>query len=68
MKLVNVLYNKIYLFVLNIAIKFLTIPSQITFAGVGSTRQLSEHVTRIGIKKVLLVTDKILVELGVAQR
>jgi alcohol dehydrogenase class IV len=68
MKLLNTIYNKSYLFALSLVSKFVSQPNQITFAGSGSLEQLCAHITRMGLTKVLLVTDKPLVDLGIAQR
>ena len=38
------------------------------FAGSGSSSQLCEHIVRTGARKVLVVTDKPLRELGVVDR
>ena len=38
------------------------------FAGSGSSRQLCEHIVRTGAKKILIVTDKPLRDLGVVDR
>ena len=38
------------------------------FAGEGSARQLCEHILRTGVKRVLIVTDKPLRELGVVEK
>jgi len=38
------------------------------FAGSGSARQLCEHVARTGVKKVLVVTDKPLRDLGIVDQ
>lgn len=46
--------------------KFVGGPSYMLFAGDGSSRQLCKQIARDGLKKVLVVTDKPLVELGVA--
>jgi alcohol dehydrogenase len=43
----------------------LPISIPVTFAGATATRELSGAIGRLGIKKVLIVTDKILVELGI---
>ena len=42
--------------------------SQQTFAGQGSSRQLCQHILRLGAKKILVVTDKPLRDLGVADQ
>ncbi|WP_390619143.1 iron-containing alcohol dehydrogenase [Maricurvus nonylphenolicus] len=54
--------------VLSVIQRFLVLPNQITFSGAGSTQQLCDHIHRLGHKKVLLITDKILVDLGLANR
>ncbi len=46
--------------------KFTGGPSYMLFAGEGSSRQLCTQIARDGLKKVLVVTDKPLVELGIA--
>jgi len=38
------------------------------FAGPGSSRQLCEHIVRTGVKRVLVVTDKPLRQLGLVDR
>ena len=38
------------------------------FAGSGSSRQLCEHIVRTGAKKVLVITDKPLRDLGIVDR
>lgn len=46
-------------------------PSAMTpmsFVGAGSTAQLSEHIARLGVKRVMIVTDKPLVGLGIVAR
>jgi alcohol dehydrogenase class IV len=68
MKLLNTLYNKAYLLALSLASKLVSKPDQISFAGSGSLEQLCAHIVRIGLTKVLLVTDRPLVDLGIAQR
>jgi alcohol dehydrogenase len=40
----------------------------LAFAGPGSSRQLCNHIVRSGVSKVLVVTDKVLRELGVVDR
>jgi alcohol dehydrogenase class IV len=68
MKLLNTFYNTVYLFALSMASKLVSKPNQISFVGSGSLEQLCAHITRMGLSKVLLVTDKPLVDLGIAQR
>jgi alcohol dehydrogenase len=44
--------------------KFMGAPSYMLFAGDGSAHALCRHVAQTGMKKVLVVTDKPLIELG----
>ena len=48
--------------------KFAPGTSYMLFAGEGSSRQLCHHIGRSGLKKILVVTDKPLVELGIVER
>ncbi len=41
--------------------------SYMAFAGSGSSRQLCKHIARTGVGKVLVVTDKVLRDLGVVE-
>lgn len=43
-------------------------PTYLAFAGSGSSLQLCRHIARVGARKVLVVTDKPLRELGVVDR
>ncbi|MFK8049648.1 MAG: iron-containing alcohol dehydrogenase [Halioglobus sp.] len=68
MRLIDIVVNKLIQLVLSIVRRFLHSPLQLTFCGEGSTEQLVMHIVRTGHKKILLVTDKPLVELGLAGR
>jgi alcohol dehydrogenase class IV len=59
--------HKLTVFLLGVVQKFLTIPTQMLFAGTGSSSQLARHMVRIGHQRILLVTDQILVDLGMAE-
>ncbi len=48
--------------------KFVPGTTYLLFAGEGSSRQLCKHIGYKGLKKVLVVTDKPLMELGIAQQ
>ena len=63
-KLLHTLYIKF----ISLMVVFATPLAQQTFAGEGSSRQLCRHIARMGVKKVLVVTDKPLRELGVADQ
>ncbi len=68
MHFIDILVNKLIQSLLSIVRRFLKSPLQLTFCGEGSTEQLVAHIVRGGHKKILLVTDKPLVELGLAGR
>jgi alcohol dehydrogenase len=68
MRLIDVIVNKLIQFLLSIVRRFIKSPLQLTFCGEGSTEQLVAHIVRGGYRKILLVTDKPLVELGLAGR
>lgn len=63
-KLIHALYIKF------ISVMVILAPgsSQQTFAGQGSSRHLCQHILRLGAKKILVVTDKPLRELGVVDQ
>jgi len=63
-KIIHTLYIKF----ISVMVVFSPPSRQQTFAGRGSSRQLCNHVIRTGAKKVLVVTDKPLRELGVADQ
>jgi len=65
---IHFLVNRLITSTLKFVQRFLVFPSQMTFSGQGSTEQLCAHVSRLGHKKVLLITDKILVDLGLADK
>ena len=50
--------------VMKIAIKILPIPIPVVLTGPGSVTRLAENIKAIGIKSVLVVTDKILMDLN----
>ena len=68
MRVIDVVVNKLVQFILSIVRRFLRAPGQLTFCGQGSTEQIVAHIVRSGSRKILLVTDKPLVELGLAAR
>jgi alcohol dehydrogenase class IV len=58
------LIHKLMVLALGVVQKFLTIPNQLLFTGQGSSAQLARHLGRVGYRRVLLVTDQVLVDLG----
>ncbi len=66
MRLIHSFLNRCLTSLLSIVQRFLVYPSQMTFSGQGSAEQLCDHISRLGYKKILLITDKILVDLGLA--
>ncbi|MEM1112974.1 MAG: iron-containing alcohol dehydrogenase [Pseudomonadota bacterium] len=60
------LLNKVFTGLMGLVFRFSSIPSQIVFAGPGCAEQLAKHVARLGYQRVLVVTDRVLVDLGLA--
>ena len=57
--------HAVYLKIMTVVVFFAPSSRHTVFAGAGSSAQLCEHIIRTGAKKVLVVTDKPLRELGV---
>jgi alcohol dehydrogenase len=57
--------HALYLVLVKVAVKFMPSARHMAFAGSGSARHLCNHIVMSGAKKVLVVTDKPLRELGV---
>lgn len=60
--------HKAYITVLHAFIKFIPAPMPMTFVGAGSTKKLCEHIARLSVQRLLIVTDKPLVDLGIVAR
>lgn len=60
--------HTIYLVLVKVTVKFLPSARHLAFAGSGSSRHLCNHIVMSGVKKVLVVTDKPLRELGVVEQ
>jgi len=60
--------HALYLSLMKVVVYFSPALRHTAFAGNGSSRQLCEHIIRTGAKKVLVVTDKPLRDLGVVDR
>lgn len=58
----------LYVLLMKLTVKFSPGARHMVFAGSGSARQLCEHVVRTGARKVLVVTDKPLRDLGVVDQ
>ena len=56
-----------YLKIMTVVVFFAPSLRHTVFAGTGSSGQLCEHIIRTGAKKVIVVTDKPLRELGVVE-
>lgn len=54
--------------IMGVVVRFSPPLRHTAFAGSGSSRQLCEHIVRTGAKKVLVVTDKPLRDLGVVDK
>ena len=66
--LLDTLKHKSYIGVLGQLIKFAVVAPPMSYVGAGGTRKLCEHISRMGFRKILIVTDKPLVELGIVAR
>ena len=66
MTFIYLVLHRIAVFMLGVVQKFLSIPGQVLFAGKGSSEQLARHVVRMGHRNVLVVTDQVLADLGMA--
>ena len=60
--------HALYLVIMKLVVRFAPSLRHTAFAGGGSSRQLCEHIVRTGVKKVLVVTDKPLRDIGVVDR
>jgi len=60
--------HALYLRIMKVVVFFSASLRHTAFAGSGSSRQLCEHIIRTGARKVLVVTDKPLRDLGVVDR
>ncbi len=60
--------HAVYLRLMKVVVYFSPSLRHTAFAGDGSSRQLCEHIVRTGAKKVLVVTDKPLRDLGVVDQ
>ena len=62
------LKNSLFYLLANVLVTFSPGSSYLAFAGPGSARQLCSHIRREGIRRVLVVTDRPLRELGLVDR
>lgn len=60
----KVLVYKIFQFILKIATPLLRFRTPELFSGPGSSLQLCEHIAKTGVKNLLIVTDGMLVKIG----
>jgi alcohol dehydrogenase class IV len=60
--------HALLLIVMKVLVRFSPSLRHTAFVGNGSSRQLCEHIVRTGARKVLIVTDKPLRDLGVVDR
>ncbi|HSW13487.1 MAG TPA: iron-containing alcohol dehydrogenase [Solimonas sp.] len=61
---IQVFLFKILMFLLLIGTKILNFRKPELFSGPGSSLQLCDHIAKTGVKKVLVVTDAMLIKLG----
>ena len=68
-KVVALVKNKTKTKTFQVLMKILpSAPIPLTFVGAGSTAKLCAHISGLGVKKVLIVTDKPLVDLGIVAK
>ncbi|MFT5605428.1 MAG: alcohol dehydrogenase [Paracoccaceae bacterium] len=68
MHLLTVLYSRAMAILSRMTMRSISIPSPMIYSGAGSSAALCAAIGRFGYKRVLVVTDSILVELGLVQR
>lgn len=60
--------HALLMMIMSVVVRFSPPLRHNAFVGSGSSRQLCEHIVRTGVKKVLVVTDKPLRDLGVVDK
>ena len=60
----QVIFYRTFMFVLKLAMKFIPLPQPTLFVGQGSALQLTQSITTMGTQRLLIVTDKVINELG----
>jgi alcohol dehydrogenase class IV len=60
--------HALLLMIMTVVVRFSAPMRHTAFAGSGSSRQLCDHIIHTGVKKVLVVTDKPLRDLGVVDK
>lgn len=63
----QVMFYRSFMFVLDIAMKFIPLPKPTLFVGQGSALQLAQSITTMGSQRLLIVTDKVINELGMLE-
>lgn len=66
--LLRTLKHKIKMNIFGVMMRLMPSKSYQLFSGEGSRKQLCKFITRTGYKKILIVTDKPLVDLGIVER
>jgi alcohol dehydrogenase len=64
----NLLKHKLFFFLVRVLTLFTPPLNYLAFTGPGSSRQLCAHITRSGARRLLVVTDKPLRELGIVDK
>jgi alcohol dehydrogenase class IV len=62
------LKHRLFFYLVKVLVLFSPAASYMVYAGAGSARQLCAHVVRSGARRVLVVTDRPLRELGIADQ
>ena len=68
MHYLTVLYSRAMTLLSRLILKFISVPSPLVYAGAGSSTALMNGIGNFGHQRVLVVTDKMLVELGLVKQ
>jgi len=63
----QVMFYRSFMWVLEIAMKLIPLPKPTLFVGQGSALQLAQSITTMGSQRLLIVTDKVINELGMLE-
>lgn len=66
--MLNRILHELYVVLMKVSVVLMPSASYMLFSGVGSRKALSRHIAHSGVKHLLVVTDKPLVELGIVDK
>lgn len=68
MHFLTVLYSRLMSLISRLMLKMISLPAPLVYAGSGSSYSLTDAIASFGHQRLLVVTDKMLVELGLVKR